>query len=421
MPLVPRFSNPEADSCPGVTQVHNAADGRLARIRIPGGAVRLDQFEVLRRCAIELGDGHLELTTRANIQIRGLAPYAEVELSGRLAAAGLLPSLTHEHVRNIVASPMSGIDGDWVVNVGRVVIELDRAILADTALSALSGRFLFAIDDGRGDVAAMRADVCLLPDSAETARLLLAGEDVGLLTPFTRAVPAILAAAHGFLAERERQRSAAWRVKDLAAGPDRIARRVLASCPEVRRAGARSGTARRAHERVGVFAQPDGLVALAVAVAFGRLTAAQARLVVHAARIGRGDAVVTPWRGLVIPGVPGSEVDQLMDQLGTAGFVTDPASARIGLTTCAGRPGCAKALADVRADAARAVAIQPEAGDLPVHWVACERSCGRPAGTHVEVLATARGYDIRVGDTLVAREASVDMAAEAIASCRRAA
>src|SRR4029079_7304855 len=107
--------------------------------------------------ARELGDGHLDLTARANVQLRGLAPGAERELAGRLQEAGLLPSSTHETVRNIIASPLSGLDS--ASDVAPFAAELERRLCADPELSALPGRFLFAFDDGRGDVAGLRADL----------------------------------------------------------------------------------------------------------------------------------------------------------------------------------------------------------------------------------------------------------------------
>jgi precorrin-3B synthase len=65
------------------------------------------------------------------------------------------------------------------------------------------------------------------------------------------------------------------------------------------------------------------------------------------------------------------------------------------VTTCAGRPGCAKSLADVRADAATAVATGAlPAGGARQHWAGCERRCGRPQGQVVDVVATPTGYRI---------------------------
>jgi precorrin-3B synthase len=83
------------------------------------------------------------------------------------------------------------------------------------------------------------------------------------------------------------------------------------------------------------------------------------------------------------------------DALASAGLVLDPGSPWSRVTACAGRPGCAKSLADVRGDAARAVAT----GSLPLdgarqHWAGCERRCGRPSGDVVDVVATGGGYRI---------------------------
>src|SRR3954468_18835961 len=99
------------DACPGALQTHAAADGALARVRVPGGLLTPGQLRVLAAAARDLGDGALELTSRGNLQLRGLAGGAEAELGNRLAAAGLLPSQTHERVRNVLASALSGRAG----------------------------------------------------------------------------------------------------------------------------------------------------------------------------------------------------------------------------------------------------------------------------------------------------------------------
>ena len=60
----------------------------------------------------------------------------------------------------MVASPLAGLDG---LASGRdltpIVAALDAGLCARPRLSELPGRFLFAIDDGRGDVAGLGADV----------------------------------------------------------------------------------------------------------------------------------------------------------------------------------------------------------------------------------------------------------------------
>ncbi|HZG89684.1 MAG TPA: precorrin-3B synthase, partial [Pseudonocardia sp.] len=48
-----------ADACPGVFTPHDAADGALARVRLPGGRVTAAQLRVLAGCADDLGDGRV--------------------------------------------------------------------------------------------------------------------------------------------------------------------------------------------------------------------------------------------------------------------------------------------------------------------------------------------------------------------------
>ena len=68
----------ENDACPGALQTHSAADGQLARIRLPGGLIDAAQLEAVALAAQDLGAPGLELTSRGNIQIRAVSDAAAV-------------------------------------------------------------------------------------------------------------------------------------------------------------------------------------------------------------------------------------------------------------------------------------------------------------------------------------------------------
>ena len=377
-------SRDRADACPGALQTHPAADGALARVRVPGGALAAAQLLDLGAAARELGDGALELTSRGNVQLRGLRAGSEAELGERLAATGLLPSATHETARNVLASVLSGRAGG-MLDVRSWVPAFDAGLCADPALAALPGRFLAAFDDGRGDVAGLRADVGLLARDEVTVALLLAGVDSGLRTGPDGAVALALAATRAFLAVREEQGGTAWRIADLTDGPARIAALLGGplDAPQPVPSAPVSGAA-------GAVRQDDGRTTLVAVVPLGRLTADQADLL---AETSAGELQLTPWRSVVVPDLADAAALPL---LAAAGLELDPGSPWLRVTACAGRPGCAKSLADVRSDVVRAVT----AGALPAggarqHWVGCGRRCGRPAGEVVDVVATGEGY--RVG------------------------
>lgn len=421
--------------------MHAAADGNLARIRVPGGRLHTGQLGALAAAATELGDGALELTSRGNIQLRGLPAGAERELAARLSEAGLLPSETHERVRNIIASPLSGrVDGGHL-DIRPLVDELDRGLCADPGLAELPGRFLFTVDDGRGDVTGLGADVGLLAVPSGALAVLLAGADTGVrVTPAAGAATAVLA-ARAFLAEYAAQGGTAWRLTELDDGVRRVTARLRAALGPAPDAAPDPAFATRLHDAdlspaaaspgapirppVGRLAQLDGRVALALVVPLGRLTAAQLGTLGAAAGAGGGEINITPWRTVVVPDLTTGEAERRLAALTSAGLVADAAIGWVGVTGCAGRPGCAKALADVRTDASRvhatagSAALPVSSADLPVHWVGCERRCGRPADRHVEVLASTEGYRVSLDGRLRSRSITLDETAAAIAAARR--
>src|SRR3954471_16438592 len=219
----------QADACPGALQTHTAADGGLARVRVPGGTVSAAQLRVLAGTARELGDGHLELTSRGNVQLRGLPTGSATAFGDRLAAAGLLPSATHERVRNVLASTLSGRTGDGVLDVRAWVPAFDAGLQADAALAGLPGRFLATLDDGRGDVAGLGGDVGLLALSPDAVALTLGGTDSGLRVHPGAAVALALDAARAFLDERAAQGSSAWRLTEPPAAPPHVPPRLSVS------------------------------------------------------------------------------------------------------------------------------------------------------------------------------------------------
>lgn len=413
VPTAPPPSSPQAtpalrdrgDACPGALRLHAADDGALARVRVPGGVLTVRQARVLADAALRLGDGELHLTSRGNVQLRGLPDACGGELAGLLEEAGLLPSPEHERVRNVVASPLSGLDGRGAREVRPWLTALDAALCASTAARGLSGRFLFALDDGRGDVASLGADVTVRATAGDGALISLGSARESLRVAADDAPGAALLAAEVFLEFARDAGERVWRVDEL--GP-RSAELAVA----VRRRVAESG--------IGCVPKDDGVPtdgaltygsptdglpkgaaavggpspgvhgsALCVHAPLGRLTAVQWRELTDAAPV---ELRLTPWRGIVVPAPDTTASDRgaALSRLAAAGLVTDPSSPWLRVGACVGRPGCGKSRADVRADAARTLAAAG-ASHLPLYWSGCERRCGHPGGGHVDVLAAPDG------------------------------
>lgn len=358
----------DVDACPGALSLHRAADGSLARIRLPGGAITPAQLQALARAAKAFGSPDIELTSRGNIQIRAITDEAAVAQA--VAAAGLLPSATHEKVRNIVASPLSGRVGDHP-DVRAWVAELDAAIQASPVLASVGGRFWFGIDDGRGDVSGLAPDVGVhvLGDSVA---LLLAGRDTGVRLPCAETVTTLVAVAARFTAVRGK----AWRVSELdGVGP------LLDALPVSAERGATWPPAMR--PPVGWLVQNDGRVALGAAVPLGVLAAGTAESLAAI----EAPMVVTPWRSVLVCDLDEAVADTALRVLAPTGLVFDENSPWLSVSACTGSPGCEHSRADVRADAANAL----EFGGAHRHYVGCERACGSRPGDDV-LVATGDGY-----------------------------
>lgn len=354
----------DTDACPGALQVHQAADGALARIRLPGGMITAGQLAALAGASSRYGSGTLELTARGNVQLRGITDVPAV--AEAIAGAGMLPSATHERVRNIVASPLSGRAGGRA-DVRAWVTELDAAIQATPELTGLGGRFWFGVDDGRGDVSGLGADVGVhvLDDGVA---LLLAGRDTGVRVDDVTAL--LLSVARRFVEIRGK----AWRVQELPNLDELV--------PDVQLG---AGFPCVTNGPVGWIPQDDGRVALGAGVPLGVLPAHVAEFLAAV----EAPLVITPWRSILVCDLDEAVADTALRVLAPLGLVFDENSPWLSVSACTGSPGCAHSVADVRADAAEA------AGDAGTavhrHFVGCERACGSPLAGDV-LVASEDGY-----------------------------
>jgi precorrin-3B synthase len=369
-----------ADACPGILDLHEARDGLVARIRLPGGYASRARLLSLAALAGRFGDGHVDLTARGNVQIRGIQPDAATGMAQRATAAGLMPSPAHDRARNITASPLAGLAGH--PELRGLVRALDRAILADPGLAALPGRFLFSLDDGTGHAGIGGCDVGLRlgPGAAE---LVVAGRLTGVRGPAAAGIRRAAAAAHAFLDQRQAEPPRVGSDADAGAGTGsaRVAGSADGGAGVAGAVGGVLGAAvSDATGRLALGTVPDADRVVVIAAPLARLTTAQVRLVARmllpgeVARLTAAGRIVLPLAG------PAGVALQRLDD---AGLVVSDGHELAPVTACAGM-ACGRSLADVRALAGRVPGLGA------VHWAGCGRQCGLPADA-AAVVATADG------------------------------
>ncbi|WP_216593638.1 nitrite/sulfite reductase [Arsenicicoccus sp. oral taxon 190] len=388
-PVLERHAVP--DKCPGALRMFEASDGKIARVRLAGSPMTVAQARLLGELADELGDGHVLFTTRANVQLRGLDESEAAQFPERVEAAGLLPSRTHERTRNVVVSPLTGVDGRAdVIPVARA---LDQAICATPELTGLAGRFLIGLDDGSGDVASLPLDLTAQVHHDRLVLALGSGRDdetyaVAPLADPAAAAAALAAVCRVWLAVRAEHGEDVWNIDDLSTAArddlhDRVGESLQHGDHAVRRATEQPRLA-------GAVPDGDGRVAVLAKAPMAAVSSAGWRAACDVAEQGDGQLRVTPWHAIVIRAVPADQADALRARLAETGWATDPADPWLDVHACTGLPLCARSHADVQGrarDLVDSLGTQPWTG-LPVMWSGCARQCGHPATDHHALVAT---------------------------------
>ena len=284
----PTESRTRRDLCPGVLRPWPADDGALVRVRLVGGAISRTELRKVGRVAATFGDGNVHLTSRANLQLRGLPstngrldPAALTALEG----TGLVPHPTHDLVRNVMVSPLTGLHGGRA-DLRPVARAFDDLLCADAALAGLPGKFLVTFDDGRGDLIDHALDLGAVAVDSRHAQLRAGAHGWGDVVPLDDVPRRLIELAHAFLRVRGEGPNAAWHVDELPeTGRDKLDLRVLRD------------------PRTEVSADPlpfggfgDGIH---VEVADGMLTPKTLKVVLDIALTDQ--VIVTPWHGLVLP------------------------------------------------------------------------------------------------------------------------
>lgn len=350
--------------CPGALRPMRSGDGLVVRVRPPGGRLTQAQAAGIAALARARGNGLIDLSARANVQLRGVTEASHAALIDGLAALGLLDAdPDREARRNIVVTPF-WMDGDAAP---LIAARLAKALAAQDA-PATPGKFGYAVDTG---------PVPVLRDVSADIRIergpqgLICRADTALrgvpVTPETAAAAA-LDLARWFLtaggAPEGRGRMAA------------LLRRVELPA----RFGGGEATA-SAPTDAAPGPTPAGIM---VGLAFGQMGADTLEVLATL-----GPLRVTPWRMLLIEGQTAPPA--------LPGLVTRADDPLRRVVACTGAPGCLQAHAATR-PLARALAPQVPPG-MVLHVSGCAKGCAHPGPAALTLTATPLGFDLIRGGT----------------------
>ncbi|WP_253189731.1 precorrin-3B synthase [Paraburkholderia fungorum] len=460
-------------ACPGLLRIVAARDGGICRIKLPGGVLSAAQAEVIAGASARHAAGVVELTNRANLQVRGVRSGHEAALIEALVGAGLGPepmpggsvtvnasAASADDVRNVMISPAAGRDPAALVDTTQLCAELLALLQSDTRFAALSPKFALLLDGGerlaRVDhphdvwIAASQGvegvrfvfGLAGCPPEASAFQSVAApqpqqvgrpNKGTGPLAAVSPAqVPALVRALlHTFLdlaaddATRMRHLLATHAVDTILQHAQTYVDFPLSRDASL--AGWQRSTPADAGLRLGAHPQcKSGTWHAGGQPPLGRVDADTLRaLALLARQHNTGILHITPWQSVLLPDLATDTVPAVLTALNALGLACDPSQPITRLIACAGSSGCAKSLADTKADAQQ-LAAQLPAG-VEVHLSGCPRSCAAAHCAPYTLLAVAPGsYDLYRRDDsgsgfgrCVAHQLTIQQAADTLARLAR--
>lgn len=416
----------------------------MARLRIPAGQLKTFQWRELAHIAAELTTQYVQITTRANLQMRLIQMKDAPEVLRRIQNVGLhTRGSGADNVRNLTANPTAGIDPHELIDTSTLCHQLAQIIINDRQFYDLPRKFNVAFDGGgligtledTNDIG-VRA-VRVVNENGEIKpgiyfRINLGGatghkafaRDLGVLVRPEEVLKTVVAIIRVYIANGNRGDRKKARLKHLLetwtlaqyldetekllgfkllrAPLDDSGKSPLeaeASLPEI------------AHSHVGAFPQRQpGLNYIGVAMPVGQITPKQMlRLADLVDEYAAGEIRLTVWQNLLIPGVPDAYVKAIKKGLVKVGFHWQQSNIRSGLAACTGNAYCKFASTNTKAHALELAAHLEKRFKLDhpinIHVTGCPNSCAQHyigdiglLGTRVKVGGeTEEGYHVFVG------------------------
>jgi precorrin-3B synthase len=378
--------------CPGVRRPMATGDGLLVRLSPFGGRLTADQARLIAEAAREHGNGHLDITARGNLQIRGVSDGTYPELLALLDREGLAEPEGDGPNRLTVLSPLAGLDPHERFDA----IALAQAIESTSAdLEGLPAKLFVAVDGGGCmPLDAIGADLHLAAggDDVVIFNVSSSGNRHGIgAASLSHAPIAARTILSGFSDMRRTGLTEARRLRDLQ---PHLVRELAASAALE---SAATMLQRPAAPRAGVIPIAGGHAVL-FALPFGRCGTEQLLQVAQwTERCGTAEIRLSFTRGILLPGIADEHLSTLIAEASRAGFVTDANNPRLSLLACPGKPDCASALTPAPADALRLAGI---CGDLlaqgtNLHVSGCPKGCAHPGKADLTLVGRADGrYDV---------------------------
>ena len=447
----------DANVCPGLFYGTPAQDGFLMRLRIPGGWLYPQQARKIATLAEQWGSETIQVTNRANLQIRSVHTIPTLEAFQALQALGVAAQNPDvDHLRNLMASPTAGIDPQALLDTRPLVQALDAYIQSHPELVDLPAKFSIGIDGGEAVGIGTRSAIGWEHryNEIQLSAVLVEPHDRGIMqptvthpgyqvpppTPYFRlalggdkqlwetqqliapedCIPVIAALIQVYLdyvkaadpsTKKPRMKHL---LKDwgLVAYLNQVKARLQQPLMHIMDSRASNATLPYGH--LGVHPQRQaGLSYVGVGLRLGQLTIAQLRELAQLVEtMNQGYLCLTPWQTLILPNIANDRISEYLQHLSSLGLSVSANQVDAAIVACAGKPGCAAAITQTQPHAIALADMlrQQVTLDRPIniHVTGCPKSCAQPSPAEITLLGTTiehqgemiEAYHIYLGTSL---------------------
>lgn len=375
--------------CPSTLKPMETGDGWLVRLHPPGARLTPASLRRVAALAAEHGNGLIEISARANLQIRGVTPESHPILVERLLAEGLLDEHDGDGPQRLtLVSPLA----ERASNLIDVLALTERIETQGRTVSGLPPKFSIVVDDGGANsLDAIACDLRLVGIAKGAVALRLANRRWQGPLSEAEATAKVTSILQGFAHLSRATPEGLRRLRDLPDEP--LAG--LADLPEIV-----PPAPRPAPRRAGFFAMADSRFAALIGLPFGRCDAATLGRLAEAAAP-ESDIRFSPWRGLAFRGLDGAGAERLLTLAPDLGLIVADDDPRLSVQACAGSPACSRAEAPTMADAARLAEAAADllARGVSLHASGCVKACAHPDNADLTLVGRGGRYDVVLGGT----------------------
>ena len=395
----------------------------MMRLRIPNGILSSEQMRVLGEIVQRYGDdGNADITTRQNLQLRGIRIEDIPDIFQRLKSVGMTSVQSGmDNVRNITGSPMAGLDADELIDTRELVQKVQDMITnygqGNYQFTNLPRKFNIAIEGGRDNsVHAEINDIAFVPAYKEGElgfNVVVGGffsakrcEAAIPMNVWVRPNQEVVDLCRGILevyrdnglrANRQKSRLMwlidEWGIEEFRT---RVANQLgypLATAAE------KDAIDWEKRDHLGVFPQKqEGLSYIGLCIPVGRLFADDMLDLARIAEVyGSGELRLTVEQNVIIPNIAAENMPTLLTEPLLAKFTPNPTPLQRALVSCTGAQFCNFALIETKNKAVDLIRQLDAELNIPrgvrMHWTGCPNSCGQPQVADIGLMGTKARKD----------------------------